>query len=87
MGKHDDSIFYDLLAKSFACNEAHKNQRIQGKNKKLLPSSTAKKHKLWALLGSDIGGLNFWIKFQNKNTKATPNKHVIISLIRNNQIR
>ena len=33
--KHDHFILHALFAKSVACTEAHKNQRIQGKNEKL----------------------------------------------------
>ena len=33
--KYDHFIFHDLFAKSVDCNEAHKNQIIQGKNEKL----------------------------------------------------
>ena len=37
MEKYDYFILHDLFEKSVACNEAqaHKNQRIQGKNEKL----------------------------------------------------
>lgn len=36
--KHDHFVLHHFFAKTVARNEAHKNQRIQGKNKKLSKS-------------------------------------------------